>query len=211
MGDFSCFGYAYRDLNVQRGWFNPKAVPSYQDRISFIPNFNGGVYYIRKTEKSQQVFSLAKKFAANYSTVVFNGFSTAADEPVLALAMAVSGFEPLDSPEILFAPHSRALRIDPLAPSVSYRQKDCLISRHIIHWSNYLTLKSRYLFEVERLRNLENQDSVKYKLLYDFRVRRFFLLPKDIQAAWARLRKYYRKTGSFRAVAKKLSLLLFHR
>lgn len=38
-GDFSLFGYAWRDLNCGRGWFIPSGMKQYGTDISFIPDF----------------------------------------------------------------------------------------------------------------------------------------------------------------------------
>lgn len=58
-GDFSLFGYAWRDLNCGRGWFIPSGMKQYGTDISFIPDFNGGVYYMRNTDACRHVFEIA--------------------------------------------------------------------------------------------------------------------------------------------------------
>ena len=79
--DFSLFGYAWTDLKSGRGWFVPEGTGKFKDRISFIPDFNGGHYYMRRSEKCRQVFELANYFAEHFSEYAFNGFDSVADEP----------------------------------------------------------------------------------------------------------------------------------
>lgn len=87
--DFSLFGYAWTELDSGKGWFVPKGLKEYRDKVTFIPDFNGGIYYMRRSERCEEVFRLANYFALNYNNYQFNGFENPADEPCLALAMAV--------------------------------------------------------------------------------------------------------------------------
>ena len=83
--DFSLFGYAWTDLKCKRGWFIPEGTGEFRDKIRFISDFNGGIYYMRRGEKCKRVFELANYFAENFSQYKFNGFTSPADEPCLAL------------------------------------------------------------------------------------------------------------------------------
>lgn len=155
-GDFSLFGYAWRDLNCGRGWFVPAGMGKYQSQIRFIPDFNGGVYYMRNTAACKRVFDIANDCAANYAQYQFNGFATAADEPVLALGMAVSGFEPVNKDdELIFAPRRRQLDADISIPkAVFYKDRQKSYSVRLIHFSNYRTQLAFYRNEVAKLANI---------------------------------------------------------
>ncbi len=116
-GDFSLFGYAWRDLNCGRGWFIPSGMKQHGTDISFIPDFNGGVYYMRNTDACRHVFEIAINCEKNYHDYSFNGFADPADEPLLALGMAVCKFEPVDMPgELVFAPSRKRLEADISVP-----------------------------------------------------------------------------------------------
>lgn len=120
-GDFSLFGYAWRDLHCGRGWFVPAGMKEFQKDISFIPGFNGGMYYMRNTEACKRVFEIANHCAAHYSEYQFNGFSAPADEPVLALGMAACGMEPVNlDGELIFAPNLRQLKADITKPKAVF-------------------------------------------------------------------------------------------
>lgn len=154
-GDFSLFGYAWRDLDCGRGWFVPSGMGEFQDQITFIPDFNGGVYYMRNTDACKKVFDLANYCAENYSKYQFNGFSSPADEPVLALGMAVCGFEPVNKDdELVFAPRRRQIDADISVPkAVFIKDKQDSYPVRLIHFSNYRTQLSFYRNEVAKLTN----------------------------------------------------------
>ena len=59
-----------------------RGVNEYQDKVTFIPDFNGGVYYMRRGETCKEVFKLANYFSSHFHQYQFNGFTTPADEPV---------------------------------------------------------------------------------------------------------------------------------
>lgn len=152
-GDFSLFGYAWRDLNCGRGWFVPSGMGEFQELIKFIPDFNGGVYYMRNTDACKKVFDLANYCAEHYSDYRFNGFSSPADEPVLALGMAVCGFEPVNkNDELVFAPRRKQLDADISIPkAVFIKNKQQKYQVRLIHFSNYRTQLSFYRSEVAKL------------------------------------------------------------
>lgn len=152
-GDFSLFGYAWRDLHCGRGWFVPAGMKEFQKDISFIPDFNGGVYYMRNTEACKRVFEIANHCAAHYSEYQFNGFSAPADEPVLALGMAACGMEPVNlDGELIFAPNLRQLKADITKPkAVFYTRGGVNQTVRIIHFSNYRTQLSFYRSQVKQL------------------------------------------------------------
>lgn len=153
-GDFSLFGYAWRDLDCGQGWFVPSGMGEFAKSIRFIPGFNGGMYYMRNTAACQRVFDIANHCAAHYSDYQFNGFSTPADEPLLALGMAVCGFEPVNRDgELIFAPPRRQLRADITKPEAVFRARDGRVFSHVrlIHFSNYRTQLAFYRSEVSKL------------------------------------------------------------
>ena len=58
-----------------------------------VPGFNGGIYYIEKDTPSQQIFIRAREILGNHEDYGIGTFrSSANDENILALSMALSGF-----------------------------------------------------------------------------------------------------------------------
>lgn len=192
MSDFCVFGYSYYDLSETRGWFCAKGIGEFADRVRFIPTFNGGVYYLRKTDKCAEIFRLAQHFATHYDSYAFNGFSKPADEPVLALAMAVYGCEPLCRNELVFAPRPYQVALDinkGVAKSKLNGQK-----YRLVHWSNYYTLKSAYRFEVGCLNSAISGWSWISRLLYKHKVSKAYLWICNIRALVLRVNKKLLKT-----------------
>ena len=180
--DFSLFGYAWTELDSGKGWFVPKGLKEYRDKVTFILFFNGGIYYMRRSERCKEVFRLANYFASNYSNYQFNGFDSPADEPCLALAMAVQDCHPLDVLEggLAFAPTKKQVDLDIVIPKAIYKRKENQIYRvNLIHWSNFKTKLALYRFEVEKLncisRNRLTLGYGLYKILYQYKLRYYIL------------------------------------
>lgn len=168
-GGFSLFGYAWHDLNCGRGWFVPAGMKEYQKDISFIPDFNGGVYYMRNTAECAKVFEIANRCAENYHDYKFNGFSEPANEPVIALGIAVCGFEPIDIPgEVTFAPPAKKIEADISIPKAVFnKNKSESYNVRLIHFSNYYTQLAFYKNEVIKLNKklgLTDNENILYKM-----------------------------------------------
>lgn len=184
--DFSLFGYMWTDLNSGRGWFVPNGLKEYQDKVSYIPDFNGGIYYMRRGEICKEVFTLANYFAEHFSEYQFNGFDEPADEPVLALAMAVCHCCPIDVHEkgLIFAPAPKMVDLDITVPKAYYHKNGQGYNVNLIHWSNYRTKLSLYRFEVEKLMALRTKETsgLKYNFYYKYRLRYYILSIENIKA-----------------------------
>ena len=172
--DFSLFGYAWTDLKSGRGWFVPDRTGGFKDKITFVPDFNGGIYYMRRSEKCRKVFELANYFAEHFGEYTFNGFDSAADEPCLALEMAVEQCMPLDIKEkgLVFAPARKDIELDISKPMAFYHGKNEKDGYNVslVHWSNYRTKLALYKFEVQKLNKMQKQNSsILNKLLYQYK------------------------------------------
>lgn len=176
-GDFSLFGYAWRDLTCGRGWFVPSGMGEFEEKIHFIPDFNGGVYYMRNTEACGEVFRVAEHCARHYTDYRFNGFSTPADEPVLALGMAVCGFEPVNKDdELVFAPRRKQLDADISIPKAIFRRNEqTSYPVRLIHFSNYRTQLAFYRNEVAKLAKITETGGVQ-EVIRSFRTQRRSIL-----------------------------------
>lgn len=184
--DFSLFGYAWTDLKCGRGWFLPEGTGKFKDQITFIPDFNGGVYYLRRSETCRKVFELAKYFALHFKEYSFNGFDLPADEPCLALAMAIKHCMPVDIHEkgIVFAPKRSSIELDITIPRALYHSSNHgVFSVNLVHWSNYRTKLALYKFEVKKLRILKEQRfGILYKFLFQYKVLYYIYCLSNIKA-----------------------------
>lgn len=181
--DFSVFGYAWTNLESGRGWFVPEGMKEYKDRLFYIPDFNGGVYYIRRGEICKKIFRLANYFAEHYHEYQFNGFKKAADEPVLALAMTIEQCKPMDIHEkgLAFAPTKKNAELDISIPRAYYhRTKTDGYNVNLVHWSNYKTKQALYKYEVGKLYNMCNLCNGIAGLLCNTKIIYYILKPWDI-------------------------------
>ena len=113
-GDFSFYGCTL-PFDNPNGWFDYKKCGEYKEKIHFSLSGHGGLYYIRRNDKSRRIAALARNLSENYYKYGFNFSNAPADEPVLAMAMAIEGSLPCNSmqPKILFYPPNRtALKVD---------------------------------------------------------------------------------------------------
>lgn len=111
-GDLCAYGNRL-SRDSREGWFYPEEMGELSPRLNFGVQMHGGAYYLRKTEDCLRVFRRAKEFADHYGEYRFAHFHKPADEPVIALSMALEGWEPCPKLErILFLPeHDGHIRL----------------------------------------------------------------------------------------------------
>lgn len=167
--DFSCFGYAYEDMNTDKGWFRWNGMGEFKEKIHFVPSFSGGIYYIRRTPIAQKVFDLAKYASDHYSEYPFAIFHKPADEPVLAFGMAVCDCKPVDYSEVGIYVKRRDLPMDILLPYANWIYRGKVIPVKLVHWGNFGSMKAQYLLEVERLdRWLEGKTTTAWQAKFRY-------------------------------------------
>ena len=104
MGDVSAYGQVL-PLSSAKSWFSYEHAGEFKPFLKFGIGMHGGVYYFRKTYDAERVFERAIMLAENYAQYRFAHFYKPADEPVLALSMAVSGYKPCEAKmKVLFLP-----------------------------------------------------------------------------------------------------------
>lgn len=140
--DVSCYGCTY-PLYSQKAWFTYDRCGEYQKDISFLIDLHGGIYFLRRGKRCTSIFQTALFLAENYSRYSFRTFEKPADEPVLAMSLAIHNSRPCDkSMRLLFVPSywgrlkaskSGELLVDGLKSNV-----------HILHFGTKNT--ERYLY-----------------------------------------------------------------
>lgn len=212
--DFSAFGIQ-REIDSGEGFFDPNQIGEYGNQISYIPDFTAGVYYMRRSNTCKKLFEMANEFAAHYFEYGFKRFVyKPADEPVIALAMAIMqckctrnlyDYESKNA-HICSMPHDHDLKSDILKPIVQFRFGEDWYSGEVIHWGNQRTLRSKYRLEVRKMDSLlagNLNGSIKTRLLsskvneYFYRVQDLRLLPKRVLS-----KIKYRKTEDGRSTSK---------
>lgn len=150
--DCTAFGLVYEDLSTDKGWFQTEGMGKYRDRIHFVPSFSGGVYFLRNTEICRQVFDIAKEAVANYRDYPFALFKDPADEPVIALGMAVMNCRPVVCSDVALYSYKRFTQADISVPQAEWNYEHVWRSVILIHWGNFGTMKAFYLSEAAKVR-----------------------------------------------------------
>lgn len=100
--DFSCFGFCH-PLDSDEGYFWRDSVGDYGNQISYIPGFHGVAYFIRRGEVCDEMYETCRAITSQYQKYKFRYFSNPADEPILALAMALHKCRPIQQAGECFA------------------------------------------------------------------------------------------------------------
>ncbi len=102
--DVSCYGCRY-PLDSDRAWFTYEGCGKYKKKIQYLIDLHGGIYFFRKGERCQSIFEKAIELAEEYHLYGFRHFEKPADEPVMAMSLAVHNSSPCDKPaRVLFVP-----------------------------------------------------------------------------------------------------------
>lgn len=126
-------------LDSERGWFYKDSIGSYIDKISYIPFLHGGIYFIRKGDLCNKVYETCMEIKENYHNYRFAFFDKPADEPIIALAMAIHNCRPVERKAdcFTFVPSDRK------AISANYYKKKCFVKTSnpqtsvlLIHYAN---------------------------------------------------------------------------
>ena len=132
--DFCCYG-TQLPPESREGWFFYEDMGDLQPRLTYGVSMHGGLYYLRKTDSCKAIFDTALYFARHYHEYKFANFEHPADEPVLALSMALAGVKPCPIRDrIIFLPsHEGKLRADRRGGFL-LRNKPC--DAPILHFGN---------------------------------------------------------------------------
>ncbi len=144
--DFCCYGRIL-PLDDKRGWFEYDNLnEDIQKQIDYVVGLHGGIYYIRRTEKTKKVFDTAKEFTKNYADYKFKGnFQTPGDEPVIALSMAVNKCKPINhdlTSIICYWEHENRFNMDISKGTALCKNNG--VSSDIIHWGTRFTQSLPY-------------------------------------------------------------------
>lgn len=164
MDDFSAYG-AVLPLESTKGWFTYAGAGEYQQLLHFCVQMHGGVYFFRKTDRCNELFERAIDVVKNYDKFQFAHFNKPADEPVLALSMAISGCAPCDKQErIVFVPSCEGKIQVTYEADVLVKKRPC--DATLIHFSTANT--SRFLYRyLEQVVNRQYRiDKMPTKLDY---------------------------------------------
>ena len=153
--DISCLGEIL-PLNSKNGWFRIEDVEDYKDIIEYTIWLHGGIYFIRKSENIYEFFNTCQEIANNYKKYFFRFkyLTEPADEPIVALAMAIHKYHPIkEQPEIMaFYRDSQIKKIDIISGKLAYNVKSGSTDKGLlVHWATANTKKALYCNEEKKL------------------------------------------------------------
>lgn len=154
----SCFGKAL-PVTSQEGWFEITDVGEHCDDLEFIPQMHGGIIFFHNDKVTRRIYKQSCKIAENYLQYRFKYFDKPADEPILALSMAINKIRPIELPEqdagrmFLFYPTAKKIVTNIREKKLCYmNKKDNWIENVLLlHWQNLNTKKPQYKIEIVRL------------------------------------------------------------
>lgn len=151
-GDFSCYGKTL-PLDSKKGWFLYENMGSLKPRLAYGISMHGGLYYFRKTDVCRKVFADALSFLEDYDRYGFALFKQPADEPVLALSMALAGCRPCDRQNriLFFNSHDGKMHLNAKG-ELLFRKEIC--KPVVLHFGNRNT--QRYLYQCLRAQILHS-------------------------------------------------------
>ena len=63
----------------------------YKEQLKYSIDLHGGIYYFKKSKEVDAIYKVCIDISNNYKAFRFKDFRKPADEPIIALAMAVNG------------------------------------------------------------------------------------------------------------------------
>lgn len=171
--DFSAFG-TQLEPDIEWGWFRKEDAGVFSGRIQSIPEFIGGVYYLRKSEELASFAETCRYVLEHYYDFRFRQFEDPADETVYVLSMAVHGFTTAKekSLPVCFFPHATQFSMDIRKGYVRYDNiyaSDAGIQEtaYMVHWGSGNTRQPVYQLEAWKInRMIEGQIPGNARVLY---------------------------------------------
>lgn len=185
--DVSCLGEIL-PLYSHKGWFRIEDVEDYKDQIEYTIWLHGGIYFVRKSESINEFAHTCQDIAKNYKKYFFRFkyLTEPADEPIVALAMAIHKYHPIQAqPEIMaFYRESKIRKIDIISGKLSYTvQSGSTDKGLLVHWATSNTAKALYRNEEKKLEwVIKNREINSFALrIYkiSFEIRYIILKLKD--------------------------------
>ncbi len=149
-------------LNSDRGWFRTEDVGEYSSKISFCIVTHGGVMYIKDDITTRNIYESCLSIIPNYNNYKFQIFSKPADEPIIALSMAVNNCRPIERSDATaivycFLAVAYRVRMNIRKGLLSYqglKGGKWYNDVYLLHWQNKNTHTPNYYRELDRLSQL---------------------------------------------------------
>lgn len=96
ISDFSAYGKVFCE-DSDAAWFKVSETGQYAESLHYSIDLHGGIYYFKRSANTDRIYKTCIDITNNYESFRFKNFKKPADEPIIALAMAVNGAKPIPS------------------------------------------------------------------------------------------------------------------
>jgi hypothetical protein len=138
--------------------------------LSSVPVFNGGIYYYKNNSEVAQVFSEARRIEKNYESLGIEKFrASVADEPVFAIALALTNIEAVTDEQGLTMRTplnmTGSIHIDVLQGYCHFIKEGKLVQPAIAHFCGGFAEGFYYNRERLKLNLLQRMPHLNYQLI----------------------------------------------
>lgn len=148
--EFSAYGKIfYEDSDL--AWFKISETLKYEKVLKYSIDLHGGIYYFKKGKIVDDIYVTCKDISNDYGSFQFKNFKKPADEPIIALAMAVNGAKPIAqiNNRFCFLRNTKKLKADFFERKLSYWFNDSYTAEgKLIHFGTSRTILP--LYQIER-------------------------------------------------------------
>lgn len=150
---FSAYGKVfYKDSD--QAWFKIGETFKYKDCLKYSIDLHGGIYYFKKSQEIDSIYKTCIDISDNYKLYHFKNFRKPADEPIIALAMAVNGAKPIKqiNNRFCFLRNTKKLRADFFSRRLRYWfNNSYTIDGKLIHFGTSRTILPLYQIEKRKV------------------------------------------------------------
>lgn len=184
----SCYGRTL-DENSNEGWFKKNDLEErFKDRISYSVGLHSGIVFFRNDQTTRNIYNDCMDIIQTYNNNKFLIFDKPADEPILALSMALNECHPIESSNnsFLFYPMAKHFISNVVKGELSYTTngRKWIKNVGLLHWQNINIGKARYQSEIIRLS--DNSAFVKTARIMNLHINEFVSLCKSEYIPWIR-------------------------
>ena len=148
--DFSAYGRVFYE-DSEQAWFKISETLKYKKSLNYSIDLHGGIYYFKKGEMVDNIYKTCKDISNDYSSFRFKNFKKPADEPIVALAMAINGVKPIEviNDRFCFLRNTKEIKADFFNRKLSYWfNNDYSKDGKLIHFGTSRTILP--LYQIER-------------------------------------------------------------
>ena len=148
--EFSAYGKVFYE-DSDRAWFKIGETLKYKECLKYSIDLHGGIYYFKKGKMVDNIYAICKDISKDYGSYRFKNFKKPADEPIIALAMAVNDAKPIEqiNNRFCFLRNAKKLKADFFGRKLSYWFNESYTTDgKLIHFGTSRTILP--LYQVER-------------------------------------------------------------